>query len=269
MNNIIIPNTNLRCSKFIFGTGSLLNILNKKKRLYLLDNAVNLGFTHFDTSPYYGFGLAEENLGEVIKQNRNLTVTSKVCLYPPGKLNHNLIEMFLKKSFGKIIPKLSSPKIDFTIEYAKKSIDESLKKLNIDCIDILLIHEPIIDLLNIDEWRYFLENLVKIGKIKYFGISSLNSSRIKKFFKIKTKLFNIIQTLDSIDLNEADFILDNNLPFQITHGYISSLKKRQPKTLLKDVFNKIINRNSKGAIIISTTKEKNLNEIVNLLKKND
>lgn len=269
MKNIIIPNTNLRCSKFIFGTGSLLNIFNKKKRLDLLENAVELGFTHFDTSPYYGFGIAEENLGEIFKKNKDLTITTKVCLYPPGKLNHSLFEMLFKKSFGKIIPKLSKPNINFSIEFAKKSINESLKKMQIDIIDILLIHEPIIDLLDIDEWKYFLENLVKIGKIKYFGISSLNSSRIKNFIDTKKKFFNIIQTLDSIDLKEADFILNNNLPFQITHGYISSLKKRQQNMLLKDVFKSIINRNPKGAIIISTTKKKNLYEIVNLSKEND
>jgi D-threo-aldose 1-dehydrogenase len=269
MKKIIIPNTNFECSRLIFGTGSLLNIFDKKKRLELLESAVDLGFTHFDTSPYYGFGLAEENLGEIFKKNKNLTITTKVCLYPPNKLNHNFLEMVFRKSAGKIISKLSKPNIDFSINFAKQSIDNSLKKMKIDNIDILLIHEPIISLINVDEWKNFFENLVKIGKIKYFGISSLNSMRIKNFLNTEKKLFNIIQTLDSIDLQEANFISDNNLPFQITHGYISSLKKRQPKILLKNVFKDIINRNPKGAIIFSTTRKKNLYEITNLFKVND
>ncbi|ARJ49523.1 aldo/keto reductase [Candidatus Pelagibacter sp. RS40] len=269
MKKIIIPNTNFECSKLIFGTGSLLNIFNKKKRLELLESAVDLGFTHFDTSPYYGFGLAEENLGEILKKNKSLTITTKVCLYPPSKLSHNFLEMVFRKSIGKIIPQLSKPNIDFSINFAKKSIDTSLKKMKIDNIDILLIHEPIINLLKVDEWKNFFENLIKSGKIKHFGIASINSSRIKKFLDSEIKLHNIIQTLDSIDLQEANFISNHNLPFQITYGYISSLRKRKPKIPLKNVFKDVINRNPEGAIIFSTTKKKNLYEITNLLKIND
>ena len=95
----------------------------------MLESAVDLGFTHFDTSPYYGFGLAEEILGEIFKKNKNLTITTKVCLYPPSKLNHNFFEMVFRKSAGKIIPKLSKPNIDFSIDFAKQSIDRSLKKM--------------------------------------------------------------------------------------------------------------------------------------------
>ena len=41
MKKIIIPNTILECSKFIFATGSLLNILSKKKHLNLRDSAAD------------------------------------------------------------------------------------------------------------------------------------------------------------------------------------------------------------------------------------
>ena len=64
--------------------------------------------------------------------------------------------MVFRKSVGKIIPKLSKPNIDFSIDFAKRSIDTSLKKMKIENIDILLIHEPIINLLNVEEWKIFL-----------------------------------------------------------------------------------------------------------------
>ena len=115
MEKIIIPKTSFKCSKFIFGTGSLLNIFNKKKRLRLLNSAVDKNFSHFDASPYYGFGLAETNLREILKKNQNLTVTTKVGLYPPGKSNQNLLEMIFRKFFGNIFPFLTKPNINFTI----------------------------------------------------------------------------------------------------------------------------------------------------------
>ena len=264
MQKIIVPNTNFKCSKFIFGTGSLLNILSKKKRLSLLNKAIELGFSHFDTSPYYGFGIAESNIGEVLKNNNDVTITSKVCLYPPKKFNHNFIEMFTRKALGKIIPNLTKPVIDFKVKTANKSVEQSLKNLKRDCIDILLIHEPIIDLINLEEWKNWLNKLVKDGKIRYHGLSSLNALRIKKSLEVKSGFFNILQTLDSIDKKEADFLVKNNHPVQITHGYMSSAKKRQPNIKYRDIFRKIIDRNPNGAIIISTRKIKHLNEFINL-----
>lgn len=264
MKNIIIPNTNFKCSKFIFGTGSLLNILSKKKRLKLLNTAIDLGFSHFDTSPYYGFGNAELNIGDVLKNNHKITLTSKVCLYPPKKFNHNFCEMLTRKILGKITPNLTKPIIDFTIKTANVSIEQSLRNLKRDYIDILLIHEPIIELINIEEWENWLNKLVKDGKIRYHGLSSLNSSRIQNFINVKKSFFNILQTLDSIDKKEADFLINNNHPIQITHGYMSSTKKRQPNAQYRDIHRKIIDRNPDGAIIISTCKIKHLNEYINL-----
>ena len=266
MKKIIIPNTNFECSKFIFGTGSLLNILSKKKRLKLLNSVVDKNFSHFDTSPYYGFGLAETNLGEILKNNHNLTVTTKVGLYPPGNSNQGHFQMITRKSFGKFFPFLSKPNVDFTIKNANKSLEESLRRLGRDCVDILLIHEPVIEFINTDEWRRWFDKLINEGKIRNFGLSSLVASRLEKCFLKDRKLFNILQTLDSIDLKEADFLSRNDLPLQITHSYMSSTKKRHPNKTYKDIFNEILKRNPDGAIIISTRHQKHLDEFYNLMR---
>ena len=95
MNSVTIPKTNFTCSKFIFGTSGHLSILSKKKRQYLFNMAVDNNFSHFDTSPYYGFGLAEKELKDILK-NKDLTVTSKVCLYPSGGSDQKFSEMFFE-----------------------------------------------------------------------------------------------------------------------------------------------------------------------------
>jgi len=165
---IIIPNTSLVVSKFIFGTSRLHKIFSKKERYNILKCAVDNGFTHFDTAPYYGFGLAEASLKEILKENSNLTITTKVGLYSPGGSNQNISNIWMRKISGKLFAKLSKPIVNFTINQAEKSLEENLNRLGKDCLDIFMLHEPSIDLLSTDEWKIWLENLIKKGKIKFY-----------------------------------------------------------------------------------------------------
>jgi aryl-alcohol dehydrogenase-like predicted oxidoreductase len=125
---IIIPNTSLVVSKFIFGTSRLHKIFSKKERYNILKCAVDNGFTHFDTAPYYGFGLAEASLKEILKENSNLTITTKVGLYSPGGSNQNISSIWMRKISGKLFAKLSKPIVNFTINQAEKSLEENSKQ---------------------------------------------------------------------------------------------------------------------------------------------
>ena len=266
MNSVTIPNTNFTCSKFIFGTSGHLSILNKQKRQYLFNMAVDNNFSHFDTSPYYGFGLVEKELKDILK-NKDLTVTSKVCLYPSGGSDQKFSEMFFRKSFGKLYRPLSKPIINFTIDEATKSLEGSLRRLGRDCIDILLIHEPIIEHLNCEEWQKWFYDIIKSGKIKYTGISSLNIHRLEKFILKNNITINIIQSPDSIESFEADFLKKYNLPMQITFGYMSSYKKKNTLNSFNEIFSQIAERNPHGPIIVSARSVKHLSEISNLINK--
>src|SRR5258706_340990 len=77
MEAIKIANTDLRVSRFIFGTGSLFNAGPLAKRLAVLEAAVEHGFTHFDAAPYYGFGMAERDLAHVLRKHPALTGSSR------------------------------------------------------------------------------------------------------------------------------------------------------------------------------------------------
>ena len=255
---IIIPNTSLVVSKFIFGTSRLHKIFSKKERYNILKCAVDNGFTHFDTAPYYGFGLAEASLKEILKENSNLTITTKVGLYSPGGSNQNISNIWMRKISGKLFAKLSKPIVNFTINQAEKSLEENLNRLGKDCLDIFMLHEPSIDLLSTDEWKIWLENLIKKGKIKFYGLA-LNSKNLKTFIdKNDKKLFNILQIEDSLSKKEADILKDNNLPYQITYGYFSKEKKILD---FQNVIKKILNRNSTGAIIVSSLKQNHIEEL--------
>ena len=115
--------------------------------------AIEAGYRHIDTAQAYG---NEEGVGEGIRlsgvKREDIFITSKV------KAEH--------KSYKK----------------AKKSIDESLKKLGVDYIDLMLIHCPQPWILFRNKlFRYFKENIqvwkameeaYKEGKIRAIGVSN-------------------------------------------------------------------------------------------------
>ena len=264
MEKVLIPKTNLRVSKFIYGTGSF-DVKSKKKRINFLNQVVDSGFTHFDTSPLYNFGLSEKDLGIILKQNHYLSVTTKVGLYPPGTLNPGFVNIFLRKIVGKIYPQLSRAIVNFNLEKAKKSLEESMRRLNRGHIDILMVHEPYPGLLNTEEWYRWFEDLMNEGKIGSCGIAITSPEKIKKIIENDNKnIFKIIQTSDSLSSHGADIITTDNSLFRITFGYFSDLKKKRIKFNSAEIIKKILERNLKGATIIHTQNKKRLKEFRNL-----
>jgi len=55
----MLPGTGLSVSRLSFGTATLHHHPTTAKRQAFLAAALDHGFTHFDTSPYYGFGMSE------------------------------------------------------------------------------------------------------------------------------------------------------------------------------------------------------------------
>ncbi len=112
---------------------------------------IELGMTHIDTAEFYGWGKAEEIVGEVIKEyNRDdLFITSK--LFP----------MHLSK------------------RTMKKAAEKSLKRLDLDYFDLYLIHWPN-PLVSIKKQMRVLETLVNEGKTRYIGVSNFSLEQFKR-----------------------------------------------------------------------------------------
>jgi aryl-alcohol dehydrogenase-like predicted oxidoreductase len=271
MIQVTIPNTNLKISKMIFGTASLIKNRTTNEQLFILNKAVDCGFTHFDTAPLYGFGTSENIVGSVIKKNSNLSVTTKVGLYPLLGINPNFIKLFSiraiqtlsRRLFGnfKNPLDLTKPIIDSSVQRARKSLENSLENLKRDHIDIYMIHEACDVLFFSEEWKMFLSNIKKEGKIKFTGLAL--SSNNKNFFinKKNFQLFDILQAKDSLLYKEANILLQNNLPLQITYGYFSSINKNINNFNYSNYLKKILARNKNGAIIVSSNKTSHIFEL--------
>ncbi|MGD8926891.1 MAG: aldo/keto reductase, partial [Thioalkalispiraceae bacterium] len=219
MKIIELPLCGLKVSRFIFGTASLfnVNVARPKKRQNLLAAAVDAGFSHFDTAPSYGFGWAERDLAPILKAHPDVSFTSKVGIYSPGGENQGNISVFLRKAAGRIIPAISRFTIDFSLSRAKDALEGSLKRTGRDTIDLYTLHEPELPLLQVDEWKRWLEDCKSSGKVREFGFA-LTADQLAPFLERDIMIGNIIQLIDSLEDREADILAQYGKPMQITYG---------------------------------------------------
>ncbi len=172
--------TPVTATKLGFGCSNLLGNKSRAEGLRLLETAYDAGIRHFDVAPYYGFGEAEELLGELARSKRDsLTITTKFGLEPNGRLSQSrgavtMARAIMKKSgvVRRLIQKsvaLTTQRGRFDVESARRSLDRSLLLLKIPAIDIFLLHEPKASSCDPDLLK-FLTEMQRSGKIRSFGI---------------------------------------------------------------------------------------------------
>ncbi len=256
MQTITLSQTPVTVSKFIFGTASLFNAGDRARRHRLLQAAVDNGLTHFDTAPYYGFGMAERDLA-VLAKNPAVTVTTKVGIYSPGGESQPWASIFLRKAAGRFLRPLSTPAISFDLARARGALEASLRRLGRDTIDIYMLHEPTADLVKSDEWHRWLEDLVASGKVRAYGLA-LTADRLAPFLAQSDPLCGLVQMYDSLEEKQADILTGHGKPLQITYGYVSAARQAGSELGVKDILRRALARNPDGAIIVSTTREERL-----------
>ncbi|MBF0298971.1 MAG: aldo/keto reductase [Oligoflexia bacterium] len=141
------------------GGGYGFGAISEEKTKELLKKSFDAGINIFDTAPVYGFGTSENRLGKTFKNLRDQVFIISKC----GVIY----------DINKRIRICNDPKV------AKEMLENSLKNLNSEYIDLYMIHWP-------DSYydiRYTLEVLVRAreeGKIKYIGLSNTNIDDLKK-----------------------------------------------------------------------------------------
>ena len=251
MQQLSIGSGDINVSKLSFGTGSMHHILSFKKRIKLLDTAAESGFTHFDTSPYYGYGLAEKDLGRFIRGRRGqFTVATKVGLYPPDKIYKNGFALTARKIIEKLKPSLSFPKIDWHIKSSERSLHLSLKTLGTEYVDIVYLHEPDIALISTDEYLRWLERMVNSGHVRAWGLAGEKENLIP-FLGQGGFSAGLLQTRDSISLDQVKFLKTFNKKANFTYGYLSQ-NPPVPGRSVEDILDLASKKHSNGSIIVST-----------------
>ncbi len=169
--------------------------MTEKEAEALVHQSLDLGINFFDTAPNYGHGTGEERLGKALQN----TDRSKIVINT--KFGHTHMGH-----------------LNFNADYIRESLEGSLKRLQVDYVDSLLIHNPPSDYFdgNTNDHYGILESLVEEGKIKAYGASldtykdmkllmeTTSSKVIEVFFNIFHQ--DVAQGFDQATENEVSLI---------------------------------------------------------------
>jgi len=146
----------LGCMGMSFAYGT---IPDKKEMIALIHKAVESGVNFFDTAQIYGPFTNEELVGEALAPFRDKVV--------------------IATKFGFQFEGNKSVGLNSRPEYIRQTVEDSLKRLNIETIDLLYQHrvDPNVP---IEEVAGTVKDLIQEGKVKYFGLSEAGVQTIRR-----------------------------------------------------------------------------------------
>ncbi len=145
----------VKVSQIALGCMRIGDMTDKQADKYI-NTALECGYNYFDHADIYGGGKCEEVFGGILKRNpsvRNNIVIQTKCSIKKGMY-------------------------DFSKEHIISSVENSLKRLGVDKIDVLLLHRPDL-LMNPDDVAQAFDKLETEGKVGAFGISNHSALQIE------------------------------------------------------------------------------------------
>lgn len=143
--------------------------------------AHELGVTHFDTAEMYGWGEGEKLLGHALAPVRDeVTIATKFGL---------------TKTFGR----------DSRPAHIRDVVDNSLRNLNVDVIDVLYQHGPD-PTVPIEDVVGVMREFVDAGKVKYLGLSNAGEETIRRAHEVHP--ISVVQDEYSIFAHHSETLFD-------------------------------------------------------------
>ena len=132
----------------------------------IIDKAFDQGINFIDTADVYHGGRSEEIVGRAIAERRDSWVVATKFGYPtlPGPNEQGQSRKWIVQS-----------------------VEASLKRLGTDYIDILYFHRALVDA-PLEEGVRAIGDLIRQGKIRYFGISNFRGWRIAEIVRLADQL---------------------------------------------------------------------------------
>ena len=178
----LLGKTNLKISAIGFGAwaigGNMWGPQNDSDSIAAINKAIDLGVNFIDTAAAYGNGHSEQIIGKVLKtRSENVYIATKIppLMWPPPPTTH------AKDAFPK--------------ESIIKYVDQSLKNLGLECIDLIQLHSWRENWTNDTDWHETLLDLKKLGKIKFIGVSVHDNMEDEALGLIETGRIDTIQVV--------------------------------------------------------------------------
>lgn len=232
----------LGCMGMSFAYGP---VKEEKEMITLIHNAYDKGITFFDTAEVYGPNINEELLGKALLPFRNKIVLAT--------------KFGIKIENGKQI-------VSSDISKIKSGVEGSLKRLQTENIDLLYQHRvdsnvPIEDVAGV------IQELIKEGKIKHWGLSEAGIETIKRAHKalpltaIQSEYSMMWREPEKELLPLLEELKIGFVPFSpLGKGFLTSTIKEE-KTFGKDDFRSIVPRFSKENLSVNQVLVDLINDI--------
>lgn len=181
-------------------------MLRETDALALLETALDSGITHFDTAPLYGWGAAEPLLGQIAARRRDeMTIVTKVGIAPPDTM---------ARAIGKLSGRAPPPRFGrFTADQVRKSFEESLRALQTERVDALLLHEVALEHVK-DELLRTLDQMKRDGKFAALGLAT-SAADTEAILRAQSDRFDIVQSA-------MDAVVPATNSLRILHSVLSS-----------------------------------------------
>ncbi|HCG8578381.1 TPA: aldo/keto reductase family oxidoreductase [Vibrio parahaemolyticus] len=166
--------------------------MTAQERLSFLKQHIELGITTVDHADIYGNYECEALFGEALALDKSVRDQIQIVT----KCDINLC--------GDKTPERKINHYDTSSAHIYQSVNNSLERLNVDEIDVLLIHRPDV-LMDADEVAEAFTELHKVGKVKHFGVSNFTP---RQFELLQSRLGKPLVT------NQVEI---NPLNFEVTH----------------------------------------------------
>lgn len=160
----------LRVSQFSFGSWvTFANQMDLKPVLETMSAARDFGVNFFDNAEVYALGKSEDLMGQALK-----------------KLNWNRLDYIISTKFFWGIHEGPNSKNTLNRKYLMHAIDGSLKRLQMDYVDLVYCHRPDAHT-PIEETVYAMHDMIQQGKALYWGTSEWSASEISAAWNIADK----------------------------------------------------------------------------------
>jgi aryl-alcohol dehydrogenase-like predicted oxidoreductase len=198
MEYIPIKGTNLTASRIALGTwaigGWMWGGTDEAESIRTIHAALDKGINLIDTAPVYGFGVSEEIVGKAIEQRghrEKVVIATKV-----GLEWHN----------GSVSRNSSRARI-------RQEVQDSLRRLRTDYIDIYQVHWPDLSV-PIEETARTMQELFKEGLIRAIGVSNYSPDEMERFMSaselhVVQSPYNLFER--EIDRDVLPYVREKNL----------------------------------------------------------